>query len=86
MFINIRSVVSDSSRPHGLSPIRLLCPWDFPGNGTGVDCHFFLQGIFPTQGLNPGLLHCRQALCRLSQTRTLINIMSYENLKKLKFQ
>ena len=35
---------------------RLPCPWNFPGKGTGVDCHFLLQGIFPTQGLNPGLL------------------------------
>ena len=32
---------------------------------TGVGCHF-LQGIFPTQGLNPGLLHCGQTLHRLS--------------------
>ena len=39
---------------------RLLCPWNFPGNSTGVDCHFLLQGIFPNQGLNPGLPHCRQ--------------------------
>ena len=31
---------------------RLLCPWDFPGKNTGVDCHFLLQGIFPTQGWN----------------------------------
>ena len=30
----------------------------FPGKSTGVGCHFLLQGIFPTQGLNPGLLHC----------------------------
>ena len=44
----------------------LLCPWDFPGNSTGVDCHFLLQGIFPTQGLNPGLAHCRQTLYHLS--------------------
>ena len=44
----------------------LLHPWDFPGNSTGVDCHFLLQGIFPTQGLNPGLLHCRQMLYHLS--------------------
>ena len=36
---------------------RLFCPWDFPGKNTGVGCHFPLQGIFPTQGLNPGLLH-----------------------------
>ena len=34
-----RSVVSDSSRPHGLRPTRLLCPWDFPGKSTGVGCH-----------------------------------------------
>ena len=34
-----------------------------PGKSTGVDCHFLLQGIFPTQGSNPGLLHCRQMLC-----------------------
>ena len=45
---------------------QLLCPWDFPGNSPGVDCHFLLQGIFPTQGSNPGLLHCRQTLYRLS--------------------
>ena len=36
---------------------RLLCPWDSPGKNTGVGCHFFLQGIFPTQKLNPCLLH-----------------------------
>jgi len=35
---------------------------DSPGKKTGVGCHFLLQGIFPTQGLNPGLLHCRQIL------------------------
>ena len=35
----------------------LSCPWDFPGENTGVGCHFLLQGIFPTQGLNPHLLH-----------------------------
>ena len=61
-----RSVVSDSLWPHGLQPTRLLCPWDFPGKGTGVGCHFLLQGIFPTQESNPGLLHCRQILYRLS--------------------
>ena len=54
-----RSVVSNSLRPRGLYPTRLLCPWDFPGNSTGVDCHFLLQGIFPTQGLNLGLPHWR---------------------------
>ena len=56
------SVVSNPLQPYGLQPARLLCPWDFPGNNTGVGCHFLLQGIFPTQGSNPGLLHCRQML------------------------
>ena len=35
---------------------RLLCPWDSPGNNTGVDCHCLLQGIFLTKRSNPGLL------------------------------
>ena len=35
------------SQPHGLSPTRLLCPWNFPGKNTGVSCHFSLRGIFP---------------------------------------
>ena len=39
---------------------------DSPGKNTGVDCHALLQGIFPTQGLNPGLPHCRQILYCLS--------------------
>ena len=38
-----RSVVSDSSQPHGLQPTRLLRPWDFPGKCTGVGCHCLLQ-------------------------------------------
>ena len=61
-----RSVVSDSLQPHGLQPTRLLCPWDSPGKNTGVGCHSLLQGIFPTQELNWGLLHCRWILYPLS--------------------
>ena len=38
-----RSVVSDSLRPHGLQPTRLLHPWDFPGKSTGVGCHCLLR-------------------------------------------
>ena len=41
-----RSVVSDSSRPHGLQPTRLLCPLDFPGKSTGVGCQFLLQFLY----------------------------------------
>ena len=39
---------------------------DSPGKNTGVGCHALLQGIFPTRGPNPGLLHCRQILYCLS--------------------
>ena len=52
--------------PWTVQPARLFCPWDFPGKDTGVGCHFLLQGIFPTQGSNPGILHCSQMLYRLS--------------------
>ena len=41
---------------------RLLCPWDFPGKKTRVGCHFLLQGIFLTEGLNLCFLHCMQIL------------------------
>ena len=40
-----RSVVSNSSQPHGLQPTRLLCPWDFPGKSTGVGCRCLLRQI-----------------------------------------
>ena len=60
------TVVSDSLQPRGLWPTRLLCPWNSPGKNTAVDSHSLLQGIFLTQGLNPGLLHCRQILYYLS--------------------
>ena len=49
-----RSVLSDSLRPHGL-----YSPWNSPGQNTGVGSLSLLQGIFTTQGSNPGLPHCR---------------------------
>ena len=61
-----RSVVSNSLPSHGQQTARLLCPWGFPGNNTGVGCHSPHQGIIPTQGLNLGFLHCRQILYLLS--------------------
>ena len=51
------SVVSDSLRPRGLQPARLLCPWNFAGKNIGAGCYFLLQGIFPTQGINLHLFH-----------------------------
>ena len=50
-----RSVVSDYLPPHGL-----YSPWNPPGQNTGVGSLSLLQGIFPTQGSNPGLPHCRR--------------------------
>jgi len=49
-----------------LRPHRLYSPWNFPGQNTGVGSLFLLQGIFPTQGSNPGLPHGRQILYQLS--------------------
>ena len=51
-----RSVVSDSSRPHGLQPTRLLCPWDFPGKSTGVGCHCLLHA--PSLGFDKCICYC----------------------------
>ena len=45
----------------------LYSPWNSLGQNTGVSSLSFLQGIFPTQGSNPGLLHCRQILYHLNQ-------------------
>ena len=42
------------------------CPWNSPGQNTGVGSFSLFQGIFPTQGSNPGLPHCRQILYQLS--------------------
>ena len=60
-----RSVVSDYLRPHGL-----YSPWHSPGQNTAVGSLSLLPGIFPTQGLNPGLPHCRQILFQLSHKRS----------------
>ena len=64
------SVVSDSLQPRGLWPARILCPWGSPGKNTGVGSYSLLQGIFPTQGSNPGLWSCRQILYCLSHQRS----------------
>ena len=62
-----RSVVSNSVTPPGSSVHR-----DSPGKNTGVGCHALLQGISPTQRLNPGLPHCRQILYHLSHQGSLL--------------
>ena len=55
--VRAHSIPPDSLQPHGLQSTRLHCPWNFPGKHTAVDCHFLIQGTFPTQGLNLHLLH-----------------------------
>ena len=62
----VSSHSSESESEVAQSCSTLLSPWNFPGNSTGVGCHFHLQGIFPTQGLNSSLPYCRQTLYRLS--------------------
>ena len=52
--------------PMDYSPPGSSVHADSPGNNTGDSCHALLQGIFPTQGSNPGLPHCRQIICLLS--------------------
>ena len=54
------TVMSDSLQSHGLQPAWLLCPWNSLGKSTGMSSHSLLQRIFLSQGLNPGLLRCRQ--------------------------
>ena len=61
-----RSVVSDSLRTHGL-----YSPWNSPGQNTGVGSLSLLQGIFPTQGSNPGLPHRRWIFYQLSHKGSL---------------
>ena len=58
-------VISDSPRPH-----ELYSPWNSPGQNTGVGSLSLLQGIFPTQGSNTGLPHCRRILYQLGRKRS----------------
>ena len=60
------SHVSNSSWPRGLKPTMLLWPRNPPGKSSGVYSYALLQGIVPTQGLNPGLMYCRQILYSLN--------------------
>ena len=60
------AVMSDSLQLHGL-----YSPWNSPGQNSGVGGLFFLQGIFPTQGSNPDLPHCRRILYQLSHNGSL---------------
>ena len=76
--------MSSSLRSHGLEPARLLSPWNSSGKNTGMGYHFLLQGIFLTQGLNPGLLHSRQILYHLNhQSQESITPKIFPNIEIL---
>ena len=82
------SVVSESLWPHGK-----YSPWNSPGQNSGVGSLSLLQGIFPTQGLNPGLPHCRWILYQMSPQVYLIltfnfklNILNTEGIFNFNFQ
>ena len=62
-------VTSDSLWPYGL-----YSPWNSPSQNTGADSLSLLQGIFPTQGSNPGLLHCGHILYQLSHKGSLFEV------------
>ena len=76
--------LSNSLWPHGL-----YCPWNSPGQNTGVGSLSLLQGIFPTQGSNPGLPHCRRTLYQLSHREAqehrqpTVFIISYHLMQKI---
>ena len=77
--IYIKLLVAQSC-PTLYDPMKYSLPYSsvheiFPGKDTGMGCRFFLQGIFPNQGLNLGLLHCRQILYRLSYKGSLFGIL-----------
>ena len=57
IFVCACSVMSISLQPMDCILPGSCGPWNFPGKNTWVGCHFLLQGIFPTQGSNPRLLH-----------------------------
>ena len=69
-----RSVMSDSLQPHGL-----YHQWNSLGQNTGVGSLSLLQGIFPTQESNPGLLHCRRILYQLSHkgSQRILELVAY---------
>ena len=54
---------------------------DSPGKNTGMGCHALLQGIFPTQGLNPGLPHCRQIAYHLSHQGSILLLLTHLTLQ-----
>ena len=62
----LKPSLAHESESESHSAVSNSLQWNSPGQNTGVGSLSLLQGIFPTQGSNPGLLHCRQILYQLS--------------------
>ena len=75
------SVMSNSFATSWTVAARVLHPWDFPGKNSRVGCHFLLQGIWPAQGLNPHLLHCRRILLLPSHWRSPTTPLPYSYIE-----
>ena len=73
-----RSVMSNFLSPHGL-----YSPWNSPGQNTRVGSFSLPQRIFPTQGSNPGLPHCRVILYQLNHNESLLNSMDHSKVMEL---
>ena len=63
---SLRISLSERLRHESLRPHGLYSPWNSPGQNIGVGSLSLLQGIFPTQGSNPGLPHCKQIIYQLT--------------------
>ena len=72
-----RSVVSDSLRPHGLQPTRLLRPWDFPGKSTGVGCHCLLwkAAYMQTKKQNSNSVNSSQNFLMMTMSQILYAVL-----------
>ena len=76
---------SHSVRSNFLSPHGQYSPWISPGQNTGVGSFSLPQRIFPTQGSNPGLPHCRGILYQLSHKESLLNSMDHSKVTMLSY-
>ena len=84
-FLKVKVLIAQlclTLEPHRMWPVRLLCPWNSPGKNTEVGSHSFLQGIFLTQGLRLGLLHCRQILYIWANTYIPSTMLRYYNIQR----
>ena len=78
-----RSVVSNSSRPHGLQPTRLLRPWDFPGKSSGVECYCLLRKLakYPTNTIDYIVLYCNRFIILFTQITSIYKKQTYTKNK-----